>query len=63
MKLFCKLGFHCWFTAPCGMIRYCSNCNQWEINRNCWYDPIPRWREATFIEVENYKERVKFPVY
>jgi hypothetical protein len=45
MNLFCKLGWHNFHTAPNGMLRYCTNCNLWEVNRNASCDPIKCWRE------------------
>lgn len=33
------------------MVRYCPNCNQWDLNFNLSTDPIRGWRAATHDEV------------
>jgi len=47
MNIFCRLGWHSFHTAPNGMLRYCPNCNRWEVNRNNSADPIHCWREIS----------------
>ena len=47
MKFLCKLGLHSWHTAPNGMLRWCPNCNSWEVNSNLNADPIKCWREIS----------------
>jgi len=50
-KLFCWLGFHAYHTAPNNMLKWCPNCNDWQVNTNCSDDPIRRWRSASHAEV------------
>lgn len=42
-NLICKLGLHLWKYAPNGMLRRCSLCKNWQVNRNLSSDPDKKW--------------------
>lgn len=44
LKLFCKLGWHCWHVSPNGMVRMCGNCGVMEYNHGVPCDPIKWWK-------------------